>query len=240
MIRVLRTVGAITVAVLPWRLKRLVYVYIYRWDVSPSAHVGCSVLRCKMVVLKPHAHIGHFNLLRNCELVELGDNAVIGAFNWINGWPLSRTGLYREESERSPTFHLGRHSSITMMHIIDCTDAVRIGAFSTVAGCQSTIYTHSVDLVRSRQACAPINIGAYTFVGTNCTILPGAELPDYAVLGARSLLRSVLADRFTLYGGVPAVGIKTLSPELDYFHRQTGALWEDPIHPAGNRSPVGP
>ncbi len=224
----MRTLGAVIVAGLPWPVKRLVYVHLYRWDVDPSAYVGCSIVRCEMVILRSRSRIGHLNVIRNCELLELDADAEIGFLNWVNGWPLSRTALYLEEVNRSPAFHMGQHSSITMMHMIDCTDEVRIGPFSTLAGCQSTIFTHSVDLERSRQSCAPIQLGAFTFVGTNCTLLPGASLPDHAVLGAKSLLRSALEDSYTLYGGVPAMRIKSLSPETAYFTRRTGAIVVDP------------
>lgn len=220
----LRVLGALLVAVLPWRLKRLVYVYVFKWEVSPGARVDCSVIRCPKVILRDGAHIGHLNLIRNCEVVELDEHAIIGSMNWVNGRLLARKDLYTLETNRRPELHMGRHSSVTMMHMIDCTDLVTIGAYAVVAGSQSTIYTHSPDLERARIGCAPVALGDYTFVGTDCTILPGAELPDYAVLGARSLLRSKLEKSYALYGGVPAVWIKALAPTLGYFVREDGTL----------------
>jgi hypothetical protein len=219
--------SAIVVALLPWRLKRFIYVRLYHWKISAGAHIGFSFVNVKHLVMESGARIGHLNIIRNCELVRLDERAEIGVLNWINGWPLDRTGIYCRETNRAPEFHLGRHAAVTMMHMIDCTDRVSLGPFSLLAGCQSTIYTHSVDLKESRQACAPVRIGAYTFVGTGCTILPGAGLPDYSVLAAKGLLRTDYSTSYSMYAGVPATQVKILRSDLAYFHRTTGALWTD-------------
>ncbi len=221
---IIRFLGAILVAILPWRLKRLVYVHLFKWDISSDAWVGFSVLQCPNVILRSGARIGHLNLIRNCQVVELDEHASVGYLNWITGHPLSRTDLYRLETDRRPELRMGRHASVTMLHIIDCTDLITIGSYAIIGGSQTTIYTHTADLRRSRIACAPIAIGDYTFIGTNCSILPGAAMADYSVLGAKSLLRSNLAKSYALYGGVPAQWVKDLPQDLAYFHRKDGNL----------------
>ena len=107
-------------------------------------------------------------------------------------------------------------------HHIDCTNIITIGNFSTVAGYQSQLLTHSIDVMESRQHSAPISIGDYTFVGTNVVILGGASLPAFSVLGAKSLLNKSFTEQYTLYGGVPAKAIAPIDKQAKYFNRHEG------------------
>ena len=114
------------------------------------------------------------------------------------------------------------HSAITNRHIIDCTNAVHIGKFSTVAGFRSQILTHSIDLEACRQSSAPVTIGDYCFVGTDCVLLGGSSLPNYSILGAKSLLNTSQQQEYYLYAGVPAKPVKELDRDFGYFSRTTG------------------
>jgi acetyltransferase-like isoleucine patch superfamily enzyme len=107
---------------------------------------------------------------------------------------------------------------------VDCTNRVSIGAFSVFAGFRSQILTHSVDLENSRQSSAPIVIGDYCFTGTDCVLLGGSVLPHHSVLGAKSLLNKEQTEPYSLYAGVPARAVKTLSPDLKFFSRKTGII----------------
>ena len=80
--------------------------------------------------------------------------------------------------------------------------------------------THSIDLKNNRQDTSPIRIGNYAFVGARCTILKGAILPDYSVLGACSLLNKQY-NTPGLYAGNPAKYIKSLE-NYKYFEREYG------------------
>ena len=107
-------------------------------------------------------------------------------------------------------------------HIIDCTDRVDIGAFTTIAGYHSQLITHGINVVDGRQDCKPIRIGAYCLVGTRVTVLGGAALPDRSVLGAGSVLNKAHAEEYAVYAGQPAVRVKALDPEAAYFRRESG------------------
>jgi hypothetical protein len=48
------------------------------------------------------------------------------------------------------------------------------------------------------------------------------HLPDYCVLGAKSLLNKAHAQTHRLYGGVPARELSVLSPDCGYFNRRKG------------------
>jgi acetyltransferase-like isoleucine patch superfamily enzyme len=53
-------------------------------------------------------------------------------------------------------------------------------------------------------------------------LLGGSTLPDFCVLGAKSLLNKNFTDTYQLYGGVPAQPIKSLSHDCKYFRRTEG------------------
>ena len=57
---------------------------------------------------------------------------------------------------------------------------------------------------------APIRVGDHCVVGANSVLLPGADLPDGAVVGALSLVKAQLSA-WAIYAGVPARFIKSRS-----------------------------
>jgi acetyltransferase-like isoleucine patch superfamily enzyme len=119
---------------------------------------------------------------------------------------------------------LDEHAAITSRHFIDCTNRVHIGFNSTIAGFQTQILTHNIDLTLNRQSSSPVSIGRCSFVGTKCIILGGSSLPDMSVLGANSLLNKRHDDNLRLYAGSPAKSVKTLDPKAGYFNRSCGAV----------------
>jgi len=115
------------------------------------------------------------------------------------------------------------HSAITSRHFIDCTAGIYFGSNTTFAGIRSQILTHSIDLTLNRQHAEPIFIGKNCFIGTNCVFLPGSKLPDYTILGAKSLLNKAFEESDCLYGGVPAKRLKALNrSKIAYFNRVKG------------------
>jgi acetyltransferase-like isoleucine patch superfamily enzyme len=170
----------------------------------------------------PHSRLGHLTIIRGLCQVKLGAHATIGNLNWITGYPREGRGYFVDEKGRKPDLYVGEHAAITNRHLIDCTNEVRIGRFSTLAGWRSQVLTHSIDLRRCRQASAPIEIGDYCFVGTGCVILGGGRLPGYCVLGAGAVLREAYSTQWTIYAGVPAKAIGVVAREWKYFVRPSG------------------
>jgi acetyltransferase-like isoleucine patch superfamily enzyme len=160
---------------------------------------------------------------KDIDLLHLKPHAAIGQLNWITGYPSSRTEFFKG-LRRTPQLVLGAHSAITNRHLIDCTDAITIGDFTTVAGYRSQLLTHSIDLARSHQSARPISIGSYCFVGTDCVILGGGSLPDFSVLASMSLLNRSFVESHWLYGGVPSIAIKSLPDDTLYFKRKIGRV----------------
>jgi acetyltransferase-like isoleucine patch superfamily enzyme len=153
----------------------------------------------------------------------MGERAAIGQFNWISGYKKSaKDPSFYDEPDRRSTLVMENFAVITNRHIIDCTNSVSLGCYSTFAGYNSQIITHGIDVSTSRQRSAPVVIGAYCLVGTRCLLLNGTQLPDYCLLGAGSVLTKAYKETYSLYAGSPAKKIKNLDPECLYFHRKTG------------------
>jgi len=214
----------VAIVLLPWSIRRLVLQIIYGYAIHKKAYISrfALVLPSKLE-LGPYSSIRAFTVCKGLELLVLKECASIGPFNWITAFPLRTKSKHFElDIERKPQLIVERHAAITSRHIIDCTNEVVIGAFSTIAGFRSQILTHSIVISESRQRSKPIYVGKYCFVGTCCVLLGGSTLPNYSVLGAQSLLASRYEAVGYLYGGVPAKPIKPVDRNAKYFSRQIG------------------
>ncbi len=228
----MRAIGRAAAAILyaasllmPWALRRRLLVTVFGYAIHPTAFIGRSWIMPKHLVMGESALIHHFTVCRHIDLLEMGDHAVIGRGNWITGYPSDQTRHYAIQADRFPALILGSHSAITCRHLIDCTNTITVGRFSTVAGYQSQLMTHSVDVEESIQTSTPIAIGDYCFLGTNCVVLGGASLPSHSVLGAKGLLNKAYSTPYRLYAGVPAVPVKELDAEsTKYFVRKVGFI----------------
>jgi hypothetical protein len=155
---------------------------------------------------------------KKLDLVHLKAHASIGRGNWITGFLLDqrqfRSDLqhFSSETDRRPEMVTGEDSAITHRHLLVCTGAITIGAFTTVAEFQSQFISRTIDIKENRQTSRPISIGDYCFVSGN-SVLPGrAALPNCCVLGAKSFLNKCYIQNHRLYGGVPAREFSVLSP----------------------------
>jgi len=206
---------------LPWAIRRWLLRVSCGYSFGEGARVGFSLLGCTSLQMGASARIGHFNVVKGTR-VELGERATIGDFNWISGLGAGNRKHFTDESARDPAFVMGRHAAMTSRHYVDCSNRVDIGDFATLGGARSQILTHAIDFNRNRQVSAPVRIGRYCFVGTSCVVLKGAELPDCSVLAAGSSLARAYGEPFTLYSGVPALPVKELDRDGEYFRRVSG------------------
>jgi acetyltransferase-like isoleucine patch superfamily enzyme len=207
---------------LPWKPRRSLLEKQFGYILHPTSRIGLAWIFPDRLILEANAAIGHLTLCKNIALLHLHEHATIGRGNWITGFPQGSSPHFTSETERHPQLILGEHSAITNRHLIDCTNSITIGKFTTFAGFGSQILTHSIDLAQNRQVSAPVSIGDYCFIGTSSVLLGGSALPDYSVLGAKSLLNKSFTETYSLYGGVPARPLEKLAPDLAYFHRREG------------------
>jgi acetyltransferase-like isoleucine patch superfamily enzyme len=210
---------------LPWFLRRRVLAALFGYRLHPTSRIGLAWIFPAHLEMEAHSAIGHFTVCKGLDRLHLKEHASIGRLNWITGFPSGPSRHFAHQPERCPILVLGCHSAITNRHLIDCTACVTIGDYSTFAGFHSQILTHSIDLEHNRQSSAPVHIGNYCFVGTDCVLLGGSRLPDYCVLGAKSLLRAAFSEEYTLYAGVPAAPRKALDADWKYFLRSEGFVW---------------
>ncbi len=206
---------------LPWPLRRVLLNAGFGFKIARGARVGFSVLRADKVSLAEGAIVGHLTLVKGLAELTLHRHAHVGNLNWISGM-VADSAFFRGEPDRVSALEIEEHSSVSNRHYLDCTNRIRIGAFSTFAGVRSQILTHSLDLEDSQQSSAPVTIGRFTFLGTGSILLKGAVLADYCVLGAGSVLRTADTEEYCLWSGVPAQKIRSLDKDWKYFRRTEG------------------
>jgi acetyltransferase-like isoleucine patch superfamily enzyme len=200
---------ALLTTLLPWRLRRWILVRFAGYELHPESRIGLSlVLPRKQLVLEKDARIGHLNVIWNLDRLHMGREAKIGHLNWITAVQVRDDPIFDEYLDRRPELVLGDCAGITMRHYIDCSDSVRLEDFALVGGVRSTLMAHHMNVQRGRQGCAPVRIGRYSMVSTNCLVLGGAVLPDHSILGAHSLLIKDPGPPYRLYVGSPAAAVK--------------------------------
>ena len=214
------------VVLLPWKLKRWILQAVYKYKLHPTARIGFSYVFPKYLEMGENARIGHLNCVIHLDRLQMGANSIISRGNWVTGFPAGTDSRhFAHRPHRRCELILGKESSITKKHHIDCTDAVIIGDFVTVGGYASQFLTHSVDIRESRQDCHPISIGDYCFIGTGVKILGGSVLPARSVLGAGAVLNKRYEKEWTVYAGVPARPVKEIDETAKYFHRESGFIY---------------
>jgi len=210
----------------PWPLKRLILVYFFKYDIHPSARIGLSWIFPKKLVMEPMSKIGHLNVAIHLDLVSIRNYSSIARGNWITGFSSGTNSKhFAHQNERQSNLLIGQHTAITKNHHLDCTNSIKIGDFVTIAGYSSQFLTHSINIELNIQDSKPILIGDYCFIGTAVTLLGGATLPSYSVLGANSLLNKSHTKTYRLYGGNPAREINELSADYKYFTRVQGFVF---------------
>ncbi len=213
-----RMPGALFRRVGVWACRRLL-----GYRIEAGASLGLCFIQAVDVSLGAGSRVRHFTIIRNIARLDLSARARFGTFNWIFGMVGPSTHFDRETDRRSALV-FEDDSAITSRHIIDCTDTVTLGRFSTVAGFRSQILTHGIDISVPRQSCAPVRIGPYALIGSGCIVLKGSVLPEGTVLAAGSTFGGAHQAPHQLWSGVPAVPVKALDPSLGYFVRRSGAV----------------
>jgi len=211
---------------LPWGLKRFFLIRFFKYEIHPTARIGLSWIYPKKLIMHSNSKIGNLNTAVHLDLISIGKYSSISRGNWITGFP-SKTDSkhFSHQTERESNLILGEHSAITKNHHIDCTSSITIGDFVTIAGYNSQLLTHSINILENRQDSCPISIGDYCFLGTNVVLLGGASLPSYSVLGAKAMLNKKMNQEYSLYGGIPAKYINEIPKNAKYFNRTTGFIY---------------
>lgn len=212
------------IMILPWFIRRRILSAI-GFRLEESSRIGLSIFSVELVELGPESWIGHLSYFRGLDRLSLGQSASIGNMNWVTG-EMSVHSRRQSAGKHSASLILEEGAAISNRHYIDCNEAITLSRFSTFAGVRSQIFTHSVDLNKNLQRVAPVVIGEYAFVGSGCIVLPGAVLPNRAVLSAGSVLRQglLISSAPGLYTGNPAKFERNFSENALYFSRSSAAV----------------
>lgn len=222
----MRKLLKLLVVILPWSLKRFCLVKFFGYDLHPGARIGLAWIFPKHLKMAKGSRFSSFSTAIHLDLIELGENSSVGRGCWITGMGVDdNSPFFKHQPDRKAALIVGHDSHFTKNHHVDCTNTIKVGDMVTVAGYHSQLLTHSINLIENRQDSAPIEIGDYTFVGTNVVILGGSKLPAYCVLGAKSLLNKHFEDEYKLYGGVPAKPLTDMPKDTKYFLRTDGFVY---------------
>jgi carbonic anhydrase/acetyltransferase-like protein (isoleucine patch superfamily) len=217
----MRRLLALLIVVLPSALRRRVGRAVLGWDVHPTAYIGPSLILVSKLTMGPGSSIGPLNVVRGLEELRLAEGAKIAERNWVSGFPLGFQP-FEHSPNRNPALILGRYAEITVGHKIDCSDRVELHDHAVVAGFQTTILTHSLDLVRDRHVTRPVEIGEHSAVMTDCVLLSGTRVPDHCIVSAGSVVNTKLGEDYTFYSGNPARAERPLPETMRFFHRVDG------------------
>ena len=169
--------------------------------IDPTARAfSCLVLRVSHFEMAEESVLRRWNIIKDVERLAFGKQSSMGVNNRI-----SSHRVYKSTLPGGATLILEDHAKVTSHHFIDCAGGVRISSFASLAGRESTILTHAVDLRRNAQTAYPIVIGPRSFVSARVVILGGAALPERSILAAGAVLTASRTEREPgLWGGVPA------------------------------------
>lgn len=210
------------IATLPSFLKRPCYRFFFGYRIGKRVRIGLSIIDARECEIADDVSIGHLNVITRVKKLSIGDHMRIGHLNVLRGGDEVRLGRYAEIIRMNeinsipdpdvvnpiePCFLLGEGSVITTGHKIDFTDRVEIGRRSILGGRNSSLWTHN------RQRTRPIQVGAFTYIGSEIRVAPGGTIPSRCIVGIGSVVTGKLTEENCLIGGIPAKVIKALSAE---------------------------
>jgi acetyltransferase-like isoleucine patch superfamily enzyme len=226
------------IALLPSFLKRFCYRLFFGYRIGKRVRIGLSIIDARECVIEDDVRIGHFNLVAGVKRLHIGDHTRIGHLNILRGGDEARIGRYAEiirmneinsipepdvVNEIDPRFLLGDGSVITTGHKIDFTDRVEIGRRTIIGGRNSSLWTHN------RQRTLPIEIGSFSYIGSEIRIAPGGGIPSRCIVGIGAVITKRFTEENYLIAGVPARLIKELEAEDRFLieHRTRPDLPDD-------------
>jgi acetyltransferase-like isoleucine patch superfamily enzyme len=210
------------IAVLPSFLKRPCYRLCFGYRIGKRVRIGLSLIDARECLIEDDVRIGHLNVVIGVKKLTVGDHVRIGHLNILRGGDEINLGRYAEIIRMNeinsipepdvvnpiePRFILGEGSVVTTGHKIDFTDRVQIGRRSILGGRNSSLWTHN------RQRTRPIEIGSFTYIGSEIRVAPGGSIPSRCIVGIGAVITGQLTEENSLIGGVPAKTIKQLSEE---------------------------
>ncbi|TZE82529.1 acyltransferase [Calorimonas adulescens] len=136
--------------------------------------------------------VGFWKVIRNYIVISLGRRTP-----WFN----LKSAMYR-----SIGMKIGKFASIAVLVMPDFLfpELIEIGE-NTIIGYNTTILCH--EYLTNEYRLGKVKIGRNVMIGANCTIMPGVEIGDGAVVSACSLVNKDIPPG-AFAGGVPVKILK--------------------------------
>jgi len=218
----MRRLFLLLIAVLPSSVKIAILRQMFGYKIGNGVRIGFSVIDVRHCELDDGCSIGHLNTIQGFDLLRIGRSSSILNLNRITG--SSRTSqLFPHSTCKESAFCMGEESCLTSRHLVDVQDRIEIGAFTTIAGATSQIWTHGIDVEMAQQTTHPVRVGSYSYIGARVLLLPGCVVPDRCVVAAGAVVAGVLPEENAVYAGMPAA-LKKSGIQGAYFTRKRGPV----------------
>ena len=209
-------------ALLPSAAARGCYRSFFGYKIGKRVRLGFSIIDAAECIDRDDVSIGHFNIFTGVGKLSIGDHTRIGVANIFRGGDEIRIGRYCEilrlneinsipepdiVNVADPRFILGDGSMIAASHKIDFTDRVEFGKRVILGGRNSSVWTHN------RQKTLPVEIGDYSYIGSEIRIAPGGSIPPKCIVGIGSVITKKFTKEYWLIAGVPAAEVKELDED---------------------------
>jgi acetyltransferase-like isoleucine patch superfamily enzyme len=209
-------------ALLPSAAARGCYRLFFGYKIGKRVRLGFSIIDAAECVIADDVSIGHLNVFTGVGRLFIGDHTRIGVANIFRGGDEIRIGRYCEVlrlneinsipepdivNEADPRFIVGDGSMIAASHKIDFTDRVQFGKRVILGGRNSSIWTHN------RQKTLPVEIGDYSYIGSEIRVAPGGAVPPKCIVGIGSVITKKFHNEYWLIAGVPAAEVKELDED---------------------------
>ena len=218
----LRLATLAVVALLPSAIARVCYRSFFGYKIGKRVRLGFSIIDAIECSIDDDVSIGHLNIFTGIRKLSIGDHARIGVLNVLYGGEEIRIGRYctilrlneitsiREPDVINPIDQrllIGDGSMIGAWHKIDFTDRIEFGKCVILGGRNSSLWTHN------RQMTKCIEVGDYTYLGSEIRMAPGSAVPAKCIVGIGSVITKAFHNEYHLIAGVPAAELKELDED---------------------------
>ncbi len=218
----LRLFSLALVAILPSAMARPCYRGFFGYKIGKRVRLGFSIIDVVECSIDDDVSIGHLNIFTGTEKLSIGEHTRIGVLNIFRGGREIRIGRYCDilrlneinsipepdvVNETEPVFILGDGSMLAASHKIDFTDRVEFGKCVILGGRNSSLWTHNRQMTRS------IQIGDYSYLGSEIRIAPGGSIPPKCIVGMGSVITKSFDRPYYLIAGVPAAEVRELEED---------------------------